>query len=143
MTYDASSRKDVRKAEKSAARAERNRGEVLRTLASTTAGRQFLWEQLEAAHIFTTPYSSDTNQTYFNLGEQNAGLRLLTDITRYCPEEFIQAMREANARRTESDTSAIANATAERPSSEDADGGVEGSTGSQLDYNPTAGAEES
>lgn len=132
---NAADRKEVRRAEKSAARAERNRGEVLQQIASTTAGRQYLWELLEAAHIFSTPYSPDTNQTYFNLGEQNAGLRLLSDITKFCPEEFINAMREANARRTEHDATADTaprDPAAERPGDEESGRQLEGSA----EYDP-------
>lgn len=140
MTYDASNRKDIRRAEKESARAERNRGAVLREIASTTAGREYLWHQLEAAHIFTTPFSLDTNQTMFNLGEQNAGLRLLADITQFCPEEFITAMREANGRRTQSNNAnATADDTADTSAGEHG-GGEEPRReleGRQLDYDPT------
>jgi hypothetical protein len=109
---NASDRKEIKRAEKAALRAERDRGEVLQQIASTAKGREWLWNQLEHAHIFSTPFSLDVNQTNFNLGEQNAGLRLLADIMQWCSEEFIQMMREANARRTESNAKSD---TTERP----------------------------
>lgn len=100
MTYNAADRKDVRRAEKAARIAERDRGKVLRGIMSTTNGREFIWNRLEAAHVFTISPPTDALAMAFQQGERNQGLQLLSDIMRWCPDEFIESMREANGRRT-------------------------------------------
>jgi hypothetical protein len=104
MPYDASNRKDIRRAEKAAKLAERNRATVLVQLASTAAGREFLWNTLAEAHVFTSTFSENPARAAFLEGQRSAGLRLLDSIMQSCPDQFIQAMREANARRTATDT---------------------------------------
>lgn len=117
MTYDASNRKDIRRAEKEAAFAERQRGEVLTNLMATTSGRAYIWNELGAAHIFSTSLSLDAIQMAFSEGERNMGLRLLNNVLDYCPDEFILMMREQNAR----------DSARQQPGSQDGDGGVSGS----------------
>ena len=117
MTYNAASRLDVRKAEKAAKLAESNRRTVLVTLADSAIGREWLWAQLAAAHIFETTFTPDPRHSAFLEGERNAGLRLLGEMMQHCPEQFIQAMREANERRSRS----------EQPRSPNGDGRDQGS----------------
>lgn len=143
---DTADRSSIRKVEKSAARLERDRGEQVIEIAGSARGRAYLWAQLAQAHLFSTPYSPDTNQTYFNLGEQNAGLRLLSDIMQWCPEQFIAMMREANAARsTESNASA---STKPDPDESDASSGAAGeqsrsSESGRVDQGPGGDSAES
>lgn len=104
MPYDASDRKQVRKAEKLVKLAERNRASILVQLASTAAGREYLWNELSESHIFASTYSDNSQRMAFLEGQRSSGLRLLDAIMQSCPDQFIQAMREANGRRTVSDT---------------------------------------
>ena len=101
--YDASNRKHIRAAEKAAAIAERERAEVVVEMMATVPRRRYVWEKLADAHIFSTTFSTDPIQMAFNEGQRNQGLALLDEIIRSCPDQFILAMRESNARRTESD----------------------------------------
>lgn len=114
--YNAADRKDVRRAEKAARQAELARGEVVKGLMDTTAGRRYVWDRLSAAHIFVTSFNLDPVQMAFNEGERNQGLQLLGDIMQWCPDLFIQAMRESNERHL----------AAQRSRSQDGNGGVEG-----------------
>lgn len=123
MTLNAADRKSIRAAEKAAALAERNRGEVLISLMATNNGRKFVWDWLESLHIFGTPVDPDTHRTYFLLGEQNAGKRLLDSILQWCPDQFIQAMREANERRTSSPGAGPAGLPDDRTAAAEYDGG--------------------
>ena len=125
---NAADRKSVRAAEKAAAIADRERGETIATIASTTSGRRYLWEKLEAAHIFTSVYNDLPERMAFLEGERNQGLQLLGDIVQYCPDQFLEMMREANGRRTRSDTASSA-APGERPSDEGPDGDDQGPSG--------------
>lgn len=106
MIDNAADRKAIRVKEKAARLAERERGDVIRNLMSTTHGRRYLWDKLGEAHVFATSFSSDPLAMAFNEGERNFGLRLLNEITRWCPEQFIQAMRESNERHISDDSSA-------------------------------------
>ena len=123
---NAADRKSIREAEKRSARLERDRAEYLANAMSTIPGRAYIWTQLESAHVFASSYSPNPLQMAFTEGERNQGLLLLNDLMHYCPDQFIQAMREANGRRTESaardDT---VPATGEQPGSSDTDGRVE------------------
>ena len=95
---NAASRKEIRRKEKSARLVEKTRGSVIIELMSTTNGRNYVWDQLASAHVFSTSYSPDALQMAFSEGERNSGLRLLNDIIDWCPEQFIQMMREQNER---------------------------------------------
>jgi hypothetical protein len=129
--YNAADRKSIRAAEKAFAIAERERGEVVVEMMATQARRRYIWDKLGEAHIFSTSFSTDPTQMAFNEGQRNQGLVLLNDIIQYCPEQFIEAMREANGRRTSSDA-ARSPAPGERASSEGRDGDDSG-PGSEAD----------
>lgn len=122
MTYDASDRKEVRKAEKAARIADRARQEVITNLMSTTQGRQWLWDLLANCHVFAQTFTADPLMTAFGEGRRAVGLALLADVMISCPDQYITAAREANARYNSNDRSTDA----EFAGSEDADGGVEG-----------------
>ena len=75
----------------------------------------------------------------FNEGERNAGIKLLNDIIQYCPEQFIEAMREANGRRTIDNASRD---TGQRRDGEDGDGRDQGPAdliADDVDEGPEAG----
>lgn len=96
---DAASRKDIRAKEKADRQADRDRGAVIIGVMDSKIGRNYIWEQLAAAHVFTTSYSTDALAMAFAEGERNSGLRLLDDIMSWCPEQFTLMMREQNDRR--------------------------------------------
>jgi len=125
--FNASDRKQIRAAEKAAAVAEAQRAEVIIESMATPQRRRYVWEKLAAAGIFQTTFSTDPLQMAFNEGQRNAGLVLLNDVIQYCPEQFIEAMREANGRR-DSDSARSGSPTSERPGSEDAGGDDQGRT---------------
>jgi hypothetical protein len=58
----------------------------------------YVHEILSNAHIFSTSFSPDTSLMCFAEGERSFGLRFLADVMDHCPEQFIQMMREVNAR---------------------------------------------
>lgn len=114
MTHDPSDPKQVRKAQKVARFAERQRGETVRQLMSTTSGRSFVHDKLAGAHIFATSFALNALQMAFNEGERNQGLQLLADIMQWCPEQYTLMMREENER---------ASTVNEQPRSAESDGG--------------------
>ena len=105
---NAADRKQVRAAEKAAAIAERERGEVVVEMMATPQRRRYVWDKLTESRMFETTYNDDPGRMAYLEGFRAAGIALMMDVMQYCPDQFILAMREANGRRTESDT--IANA---------------------------------
>lgn len=102
---DTSDRRSVRAAEKADVRRERERGEYLAHIMSTTSGRQFIWDLLSKAGLFhSSAVVGDPYMTYFAEGRRSMGQHLLDIVIQYAPDMYIQAMREANERRTLSDT---------------------------------------
>lgn len=98
MTFDASDRKAIRRAEKDSAIADRQRGETIHALMQTTAGRTYIWAELAACHIFHTNFSLEALQMAFSEGERNAGLRLMDSVMEFAPDEFLLMWRENSAR---------------------------------------------
>ena len=124
------SRKEIRRKEKAVRQAERESGEVIISLMSYRAGRNWVWDQLSYAHVFITSYSPDALQTAFAEGERNSGLRLLDTILTWCPEQFTEMMREQNERRNQPEPDS-----GDAESFPDDDDGVESIPGSDV-YDP-------
>lgn len=127
MQHSASDRKSVREAEKRARIADRLRGEVLTSVMSTMAGRQWMWDVLTSCSIFSSTFAlGSPDLGAFNEGRRAVGLQILADIMIYCPDSYLQAQRENNERHLSDNRSP----TREQPGSPDPDGG---DSGSQLD----------
>lgn len=129
--YNAAERADVRRATKAARVADRQRVEIVTQNMSTPAGRAWILDILEAAHIFASSFTTDALSTAFREGERNIGLRLLNDIMTSCPDQYITMMRESNERH--------AARTSERSGSKDGDGGDQGPTGDDPDPGTDSG----
>lgn len=95
---NASVRASVRAQEKAAERSAAVRAEVITSLMSHPSGREYVHDILSQAHVFHTSFTTDVSQMCFAEGERSFGLRFLADVMDHCPEQFIQMMRETNAR---------------------------------------------
>lgn len=96
--YNAAERRDVRRAEKSEKLWSKDRAELLRRIMGGAPGRRWTLEILEACHVFGTTFTGDALSSAFSEGERNVGLRILADVMSACPDQYIQMMREKNAR---------------------------------------------
>ncbi len=96
--YNAGDRKDVRRAEKEARLAERDRVDFLRAALGTMQGRAWFHDLLVSCHLFSDPFTGDALWEAFAKGERNLGLRIYSEILANCPDQFVTMMREANAR---------------------------------------------
>ena len=103
MPYDASNRRDVRQAAKSAKLAEQQRREIINGIMSVAPGRMWMCDLLEACHIFATSYSDVGLRMAFLEGQREVGLRLLMDIMGACPDQYVTMMRERNERASTND----------------------------------------
>ena len=131
MPYDASDRKQIRQAEKAAARTSQDRIEFLRTSLSTIQGRAWFYNFLDECHCFSQPPAFDPHRDYFALGERNVGLRIFAEIIAHCPDQYLTMMKESNAR----DQLA---ATRQLPGSQNPDGGNQGRESDSVDGDPDA-----
>jgi hypothetical protein len=95
MTYDASSRKDIRKAEKAAALAASADIDVLRWIMAAPPGRAWMYRFLATAGLFHEPFVP-TNQhaTAFNLGRINVAKPIWGLIFQHCPNQYVLMMQE-------------------------------------------------
>ncbi len=123
---NAADRKSIRSKEKASKLADQNRREVLVGIMSTTFGREWLWNQLERAHVFEMSFTPDALLTAFREGERNQGQLLLNDVMTACPDQFILAMRESNERRTQRDNTPASRTPGERDGGSDSGRYVEG-----------------
>lgn len=88
---------------------------VIRTLMSQRMGRLYVWDELSLANVFsqTLQFGRDGYAgTAFAEGRRSLGLRLLADVTRLCPEEYLLMTRE-NASQMKEVIDAPADETAE------------------------------
>ena len=104
MSYNATSRKDIRRAEKESQIDETMRIDFLRAAMSTTQGRAYFYDHLEFCHLFTDPFTGDALLEAYRKGERNVGLRIFADLLAHCPDYYIQMVKEANDRRIIRDT---------------------------------------
>ena len=98
MPDNAADRKDIRRREKQAKLDTRARAEVVASIMSTVQGREWLWDKLASARIFSSTFNGDALQSAFNEGQRAFGLAMLAEVLSTCPDQFIQAQREANVR---------------------------------------------
>lgn len=115
-------RKAIREAEKKARQIELEDSETLVGLMTTKSGRAFIWRKLEDAGVFHTTYHDNPQRMAFLEGGRATGLALLSQVMQWCPDYFIQAMREANERRIHDQhdiNTAAGDATGQQPGSEE------------------------
>jgi hypothetical protein len=96
--YDATNRRHIRLAEKSAKLAEAKRKEAIGGIMSNPYGREWMWDILLRCHVFSSSFVSSALTTAFAEGERNIGLQFLNDIMAYCPDHYVTMTREANER---------------------------------------------
>jgi hypothetical protein len=121
--YNASERKDVRRAEKDFKIAERQRQDAIRGIMSVVGGREWMWGLLSRCHVFTSSFNPQALAMAFAEGERNVGLQLVSDIMEIAPDSYVLMMREAN------DREYARNHSRSGRDREDADGGFDGEDG--------------
>ena len=97
--YDASSRKDIRSAEKAAERLANDRIAFLRASLDTREGRAWFYHLLGDCHLFSDPFTGDALREAYLKGERNVGLRIFAEISEHCPDQYITMVKEENVRR--------------------------------------------
>lgn len=93
--YDASDPKQVNNARKKSSKKLADRLRVVEALMQHPEGRRWIYEMLQWCHIYGNPVvSNDTHGTYFNLGQENVGKRLLADVVTAAPDNYLKMIEE-------------------------------------------------
>lgn len=96
-TYNADDPKQVNRARKKKARAEYESDEVLTLIMSQPNGRRWVNELINFSHPLGDPIALETHRTYYNIGAQQLGKKLLADLYRLCPDMYSRMLKEAEA----------------------------------------------
>lgn len=94
--FNAANRKDVSRREKAQRRWELERRAVVVDLMATEYGRRWMWEMISLGGVFRV--NPDPTSMAFTEGQRSMANALMNEVMVACPEQFIQAMRESNAR---------------------------------------------
>lgn len=93
--YIASDPKQVNNARKKSARKLAERLRMVEAIMQQIEGRRWVFDFLQGCHIYGNPVvQSDPHMTYFNLGQENVGKRLLADVVAAAPREYLLMLEE-------------------------------------------------
>lgn len=70
---------------------------ITKQLMSTPDGRRWVWLRLGEAALFIENEDLDPYHMAYAKGTRNAGLRLLNDVSRFTPHEYIVMTQEATS----------------------------------------------
>ncbi len=70
---------------------------VTKSLMSHPDGRRWVWLRLSEARLFVEDEDLDAGRMAYAKGRRNAGLRLLSDVTKYAPQEYVTMTEEASS----------------------------------------------
>lgn len=93
--YDAGDPEQVNTARKKAGRKKAERLRVVEALMQHEQGRRWVYEWMQACHIYGNPVvMGDPHATYFNLGQENIGKWLLSDVVAAAPDNYLLMLEE-------------------------------------------------
>lgn len=69
----------------------------IKSLMARPEMRRFMWRLLEKAGVNRTSFTGNST-TFFNEGQRNIGLMMLSQILDACPEQYIVMLNEAKAK---------------------------------------------
>lgn len=98
MTYNASDRRQIREAKRTARQDNLARLFSVNQLMSSVQGRQYAYNLLSRCHVFNTTFNTNALSMAYAEGERNIGLMLIADIMSICADQYIIMMRESNDR---------------------------------------------
>lgn len=95
VPYNAADPAQVHEARVKSGRRTAEKLNFTQEIMSKREGRKWIWDLFQVCHTFDNPLvPGDTHQTYFQLGEQNIGKRLLQDVQQF--EDLYVAMCREN-----------------------------------------------
>lgn len=94
QTVDTSDPIEVNKARKKESRTRADRLHFVQAAMTTEQGRAWFYDLLLFTKVIKTPFDEDPYRTAFNCGQQNIGLRVLSDIQTAAPDEYLVMISE-------------------------------------------------
>ncbi len=91
---NAASEKSISRQKALAASDAQDEALVLRNLMRTPSARRWVWLQLAQCSIFSEDGNLDPQYLSFRAGQRSIGLRLLSAVTRTCPQEYVLMTQE-------------------------------------------------
>jgi len=98
VSYDTSDKEQVNTARKKAARTKADRLKFISAAMTHEQGRAWFYDILVFCKVFQGPYADDPYRTAFLCGEQNVGLRILSDIQEAAADNYLVMLRENKAK---------------------------------------------
>ncbi len=95
LVKNAADADEVKAAAKKVKRADERHKDDVRRLLASDFGRRILWEYLSRCGVFRADCPVNSGSLYFDNGQRNIGLGILTDITNADPDAYILMMKEA------------------------------------------------
>lgn len=86
----------VAEQESKAKRAARIADEDLGAIMGEMTGRRFVYRILEMAGVYRLSYTGNS-ETFFNEGARNIGLKLMAEIQRVAPAQYLQMLKEQSS----------------------------------------------
>ena len=126
MTYDASNRKDIRRAEKLTDQLATDNLQFLRAMMDTVPGRRWVYHHLAECQTFVDVPTFEPYHDYFSAGRRSIGLRLMADLLTHCPTQYNQMLGEEHVR--------LSASAPQRPGSQDLNGGASGRDETDADF---------
>lgn len=90
---NASDPQQIAEVESKARRKRDQDNEDLLAVMSTHEGRRFVWKILESAGLYKLSYTGNS-ETFFNEGQRNVGLKLLSELQKVTPDEYLRMTQE-------------------------------------------------
>lgn len=96
--YNASDPDAVNIARVKSGRRREKRLRVIEGMMDIPEGRLWLYDLLLTCHVFSTPYvRGDSDASHIQMGEQNIGLRVLSDISVAAPDKYMLMIKEGKS----------------------------------------------
>ena len=93
LVQNAADEKQVKKAERKK-QSERERHALdIQFLLKTDEGQRVFWKYLSHCKVFEECFTGNSH-TFYNEGRRSVGLMILADITKNCPEVWIEMMQK-------------------------------------------------
>lgn len=87
---------DVRQAKLEAKVRKREADAVYSGIMQHAGGRRWMYDLLGRCGVYTTSFDRSALQMSFLEGQRNIGLALVAEVTRVCPELYVQMLKEQN-----------------------------------------------
>lgn len=94
LPYNAGDPVAVAKRKVTAKHKQKELDEFTSAMMDTSQGRGWMWDILTATKVFQTVFSTRALEMAFNEGQRNVGLRLMADLMRVSPDQYITMARE-------------------------------------------------